>query len=260
MYCRKCGRQMGQSKFCRYCGAERSDASANSVLSQPPAETECASSGEPASSVAAVDAVPEVSVAVEAPSPKRPNGSAAEQQSSKPSVATSWHEAPESDDAPMGEADSGDASSEMVDKVLPFVLVLLPIALVVFACWASSMSSSAESDSHGWDNPYEGTWRIDAAYLIDSETFEVEQSGEASGTIEIADYEMFVNAETTSGEKLLSDKASFVKVDANACTYRAEDGAVWIVDEMGDGSGISAMCMVDSAEQYLAFGMFYDTE
>lgn len=260
MYCRKCGRQMGQSKFCRYCGAERLDAPVNSTLSQPPVETKCASSCEPVSSVAAVGAVPEVSVAAESPSPKRPDESAVEQQASEPSVSTLWYKAPELDDASTEEADSRDASSGMVDRVLSFALILLPIALVVFACWASSMSSSAEDGSHGWENPYEGTWRIGAMYLIDSETFEVEQSGEASGTIEIADNKMLVDAETGSGEKLLSDEASFIRVDANVCAYGSEDGAVWIVDEMGDGSGISAICTVDSAEQYLAFGMFYDTE
>lgn len=260
MYCRKCGRQIGQSTFCRYCGAERSDAPVNSMLPQLSVETERASSGESVSSVAAVGAVPEASAVAEAPSPKKLDESAAEQQSSKPSVATSWYEAPELDNASTEEADSGDASSGMVDRALSFALILLPIALVVFACWASSMSSSAEDGSHGWDNPYEGAWQIDAVYLIDSETFEVEQSGEANGTIEIADNKMFVDAETGSGERLLSDEASFVRVDANVCTYKSEDGAVWIVDEMGDGSGISAICTVDSAEQYLAFGMFYDTE
>ncbi len=272
MYCRKCGRQMGQSKFCRYCGAERSDASANSVPSQPPAETECASSGEPASSVAAVDAATAMPVVAETPSLRKPDAKAAEQQEVESSAAVSWHEAPELDSVSAEEVDSeAENRSKLLDTVIAIAMVAIAIlglaAVIYFSASSYAQdgsrgwdSSSAESDSHGWDNPYEGTWRIDAAYLIDSETFEVEQSGEASGTIEIADYEMFVNAETTSGEKLLSDKASFVKVDANACTYRAEDGAVWIVDEMGDGSGISAICMVDSAEQYLAFGMFYDTE
>ena len=93
MYCRKCGRQMGQSRFCRYCGAERSDASANSVPSQPPAETECASSGEPVSSVAVVGAVPEASAAAESPSSKKSDESAVDEQASEPSVATSWYEA-----------------------------------------------------------------------------------------------------------------------------------------------------------------------
>lgn len=261
MYCRKCGRQIGQSTFCRYCGAERSDAPVNSMLSQPPVETECAPSCEPVSSVAAVGAVPEASAVAEAPSSKKPDKSEAEQQSSKPSVATSWHEAPELDDVLEKEVDSrAKKRSELLDTVIGVVMAVVAIAALVAVFYFSSISSSAEDDSHGWENPYEGTWRIGAMYLIDSQTFEVEQSGEASGTIEIADNKMFVDAETTSGEKLLSDKASFVKVDANACTYRAEDGAVWIVDEMGDGSGISAICMVDSAEQYLAFGMFYDTE
>ncbi len=241
MYCRKCGRQIGQSTFCRYCGAERSDASV--------------------SFAAASGAVLAMPVASETSSLKKPDASAIKQQAVESSAAVSWYEAPDLGNAPAKEVDSrAKKRSELLDTVIGVVMVVVAIAALVAVFYFSSISSSAEDGSHGWENPYEGTWRIGAMYLIDSQTFEVEQSGEASGTIEIADNEMFVNAETSSGEKLLNDEASFVEVDADVCAYESEDGAVWIVSEMGDGSGISAICMVDSAEQYLAFGMFYDTE